>query len=194
MNDSITKLPNFKFDPILLIASMHQVERAVGWSENNQIALSCAPDDCTLSLQSAAHGAATCPSRVNGDIVREDCWYDDFHPGFRHTYFYDIWKELRQQIRYAWRMRLMKLRPKGCLSFHEDFYERYHIPIITNDRSFFFVNETNEVPWPVDGVRVPSISTFHLPADGSVYQVDTKKHHTVYNGGRTNRVHLVCSV
>jgi hypothetical protein len=131
---------------------------------------------------------------VDGKIVREDCWYDDFHPGFRHTYFYDLWKELRQEFGHVWRMRLMKLKPKDCLSFHEDFYMRFHIPIITNDRSFFFVNETNEVPWPVDGLRIPSICAYHLPADGSMYKVDTKRHHTVYNGGRTNRVHLVCSV
>ncbi len=182
-----------KFDSNRLIAAMFQVEALVGWSENNQIALSCRRANCGLSRQELAHGSATLQSLVDGEMVRDDAWYDDFIPGFKHTYFYDIWNELKEEYEKVFRMRLIKLEHKGCLSFHADFYKRYHVPIITNDRSFFFINEANEIPWITDEIRVPSIVTYHLPATGNMYSVDTMKYHTVYNGGNSDRIHLVFS-
>jgi hypothetical protein len=172
---------------------MVQVDAAVGWTENNQIALSCQRDECGLPCQELAHGSATLYSKVGGEMVRDDEWYDDFIPGFKHTYFYTIWNELKEEYGNVYRMRLMKLKYKECLSFHLDFYKRYHIPIITNDRSFLFINEANEIPWITDDIRVPGIVTYHLPAMGNMYLVDTLKYHAAYNGGNSDRIHLVFS-
>ncbi len=182
-----------QFDSNRLVAAMFQVTMDVGWSENNQIALSCRQTELEIPHQELAHGSATLQSLVEGEMVRDDSWYTEFIPGFKHTYFYDVWNELKVEYGVQ-RMRLMKLAPKEGLSFHADFYSRYHIPIITNDRAFLLINEFNEIPWIKDDVRVPSISTFHLPARGDMYWVDTTKHHTVYNGGDTDRIHLVCSL
>lgn len=194
MNNSINRLEQTFYVP-RLIAATYALVTKVDWSDNNQIGLSCEYDDRDFGTQILAHGNVTRPSREGGRIVRKDEWYDTLIPEFETTYFAEIWNKIYEQTGQVWRMRLMRLQPKGCLSFHEDFYKRLHIPIITNTRCFFFINETNEIPWLVDDdLRVPSIQTYHLPADGGLYSVDTTKHHTVYNGGNTDRIHLVCSI
>lgn len=50
-----------------------------------------------------------------------------------------------------------------------------HVPIETNPEALIIIGE-NE---------------YHLPADGSVYILDTRKPHFIYNAGVTNRTHLV---
>lgn len=193
MNNSIST-SHKRWEPVRLVAAMHQVVERVNWSHNNQISLSCRAGAQNHSVWVGAHGSAIEPSRVDGKIVRRDSDYTGFLAGFEHTYFYEIWDHMVREYGTACRMRLMKLEPKGCLSFHEDFFQRVHVPIITNDRSFFFINESNLVPWITSEIKVPSIETYHLPASGGMYLVDTKRHHTVYNGGNTARVHLVCSI
>ena len=36
--------------------------------------------------------------------------------------------------------------------------------------------------------------TFHVPTDGQVYQVETRREHTAYNAGASERVHLAISM
>lgn len=192
VNDSILKTDR-KFELVRLIAAAYQVSTAVGWAKNNQISLTCKSSERELSCQEAAHGSATLQSLVGGQMVRDDSEYTEFIAGFKHTYFYDIWNELSAEYGIH-RMRLMRLEPKGCLSFHKDFYSRYHVPIVTNDSCFVMINESRKEPWLTGDLQIPSIHTYHLPANGNMYWVDTTKRHTVYNGGDTDRIHLVCSL
>lgn len=184
----------WKFDVAKLAVAYHLLHRDIGWSDNNQLALTCA--DYELSYERAetkAHGDATQQGTVNGEVVFDDPEFDQFIPEFKYTPFYDVWSVMTDVLGVVFRMRLMMLPFKGCLSFHFDRYVRYHIPLVTNDRAFFFMNESGQFPVPRDDIRCGAMATYHLPADGSVYRADTREYHTVFNGGRQERVHLVWS-
>ena len=55
--------------------------------------------------------------------------------------------------------------------------KRHHIPIITNENVFFFVD--NE---------------FNILQEGECWEIDNKKHHRVVNAGSCDRVHLVVDI
>ena len=195
MIDSIVRLEP-KFEVARLIASMSEIVPIVGWSRNNQIALTIDDGEWERGTPFlvTSHGNATKPSREDGEIVRHDSDFKRFIMEFRATYFYHVWETMMEETDgRVCRMRLMKLDHKGCLSFHEDFCIRYHIPIVTNPRAFFWMNESGQFPIPTDDIRLGALTAYHLPADGSVFKVDTTRHHTVYNGGREPRIHLVMS-
>lgn len=195
MIDSIVRLDP-KFEIARLIAATHQAVSRVGWSANNQLALTCSFDEANSekTLQQKAHGDATKPSRSDGEITSSDSDFPVFISEFQDTYFYDVWYAMMNSVEdRICRMRLMRLQHKGCLSFHEDFCVRYHIPIVTNPRAFFFMNESGQFPIPTDDIRLGALQAYHLPADGGVFRVDTTRDHTVYNGGREERIHLVMS-
>jgi hypothetical protein len=71
--------------------------------------------------------------------------------------------------------RLMDVKPKSCYSYHVDIRKRLHIPLETNDHCWFIIDKV----------------LHHLPADGSVYLVDTMLPHTVLNCGSEIRTHIV---
>jgi len=76
-----------------------------------------------------------------------------------------------------YRTRLMLLPDKRNYSWHLDYSARLHIPLITNESCFFIIEEQK----------------YYLPADGSVYWVDTTKWHTFVNANRNEfmRSHIV---
>jgi len=71
--------------------------------------------------------------------------------------------------------RLMDVKSKTCYSYHSDIRKRLHIPLETNDHCWFIIDE----------------KLHHLPADGSVYLVDTMLPHTFINCGSDIRTHVV---
>ena len=74
------------------------------------------------------------------------------------------------------RTRIMIMKPKTCLSIHQDPAKRIHIPIETNENSFLMIDQY----------------AHHLFADGSAYLCDTTRPHTAINAGLDgNRMHLV---
>jgi hypothetical protein len=72
------------------------------------------------------------------------------------------------------RTRIFVSTPKTCLSWHYDRLPRIHIPIQTDPGCIMIVE--NEA--------------MHLEA-GSIYRVDTRKHHSAMNGSKLNRIHIV---
>jgi len=72
------------------------------------------------------------------------------------------------------RTRIFVSNPKTCLSWHHDRLPRIHIPIQTDPGCIMIVE--NEA--------------MHLEA-GSIYRVDTRKHHSAMNGSKLNRIHIV---
>jgi len=80
------------------------------------------------------------------------------------------------------RVRFMRLLPNRGLSVHKDTSVRYHL-----------VLETNQYSYIAQGLDQSGIRAVchHIPADGYFYKVDTTKEHFVYNGGKTDRIHLV---
>jgi hypothetical protein len=73
------------------------------------------------------------------------------------------------------RARVMRMKPKTCYSYHQDYSKRLHIPLITNESCFLIVDK----------------EVMHLPADGKVYIIDTTKYHTAVNASFEFRTHIV---
>jgi len=78
-----------------------------------------------------------------------------------------------------YRTRYMSLPSITCYGYHKDSSPRIHIPITTNENCFFLVDE----------------QLIRLPADGSVYWVDTRYPHTFVNANphvsKFTRIHLI---
>ena len=72
------------------------------------------------------------------------------------------------------RTRIMRMKPKTCLSYHYDRTWRVHVPLITNSKCFLLLDGT----------------AYHVPADGA-YKVNTTKYHTAINASFEARTHLV---
>lgn len=191
MSGSITRVETEPFDMVQLIIAMTAMVDRAGWSDNNQIALSHLPGEGADSF----HGLATQASRQGGEVVMHDNAFNHFNAYATQSYFYTVWTRMLAELGSIYRMRLIKLPPRSCLSFHEDFHVRYHVPIQTNAACFHFVNEAGFMPMALGGdlVRVVGMSTYHMRADGTVYRLDTEKKHTAYNGGNKDRIHLVFS-
>ena len=75
----------------------------------------------------------------------------------------------------VYRARLMKLKPRSNYTYHQDYTKRFHIPLITNDKCFFVIDE----------------KVIRYPADGNYYIVDTTKLHTAINASTENRIHII---
>ena len=74
------------------------------------------------------------------------------------------------------RSRWMRLNPKTCLSLHWDPDEfRFHIPVKTNDKCFFVVDDI----------------CYRMPEVGSLYLLNTTKLHTAVNASFETRDHIV---
>lgn len=97
--------------------------------------------------------------------------FSDFNSQFAGTCFEHVHEELARRFPIG-RMRVLSKGLYNCNSWHRDPEPRLHIPIATNPGSLFVVN----------------YHVTHLPADGSVYFIDTQGYHTVLNGGDTRRV------
>jgi hypothetical protein len=82
------------------------------------------------------------------------------------------------------RIRLMRLNPNQGLSVHRDNSIRYHLVLETNQYAYIAQGH---------GYSRATLraSCFHIPSDGHFYKVDTTNEHFVYNGGKTERIHLV---
>ena len=76
------------------------------------------------------------------------------------------------------RARIMRMKPKTCLSYHYDPTPRIHIPIITSPSCFLLIDK----------------KAHYLKANGSAYLVDTTKWHTAINASFDSRTHLVGNI
>ena len=74
-----------------------------------------------------------------------------------------------------YRVRLMRLKSKTCYTYHNDWGTRFHLPIITNDKCFFVIEDI--------------VSRY--PADGNFYMIDVSKTHTAINASLKDRIHLI---
>lgn len=89
---------------------------------------------------------------------------------------------LNEQSFFPCRARFTILKPGGGTRFHQDYPDwlygvRLHIPIITNENSFFEYE---------GGFKK------NLKADGTAYLLKINKTHRVFNNGTEDRVHFLC--
>lgn len=111
--------------------------------------------------------------------------YTEFNESFKKTYFYEIYKQLKQIYRIG-RCRIMVLAPGKSLKWHRDLEHRIHIPIITGPGALMTFEDKNKT--------TPTYFTAHFPASGHSYIVDVRGMHTALNGNKDDRIHLLINV
>jgi hypothetical protein len=96
--------------------------------------------------------------------------FNQINPFFKNTLFEKLIKKYDLK-----RTRLMWMGNYACYSMHTDLSPRIHIPLITNDQSYFVFRQG----------LVKNLSL------GFVYWIDTTKKHTAINGSDEWRLHVV---
>jgi len=95
---------------------------------------------------------------------------------FVDTLFEEVYRALEKNYVLG-RVRIMNLHSKNCLTWHKDNSIRVHYPIKTQEGCLMIID--NEVK--------------HLEKN-TWYRTNTLKHHTVLNGSKEDRLHLVATV
>lgn len=99
--------------------------------------------------------------------------FTELNDVFVGTVFEDIFELLTCKYHMG-RIRLMRMTPKTCLTWHTDITKRIHLPITTNEDCFMILDNEKH----------------HIPA-GEWSMVDTTIPHTAVNASLYNRVHIV---
>lgn len=95
---------------------------------------------------------------------------------FKNTSFEKIYVALEKKYVLG-RVRIMNLLPKTCLTWHKDSTTRVHYPMLTHEGCFMVIQ---------DEVK-------HLPVN-TWWHTDTSVKHTVFNGSKKNRYHIVAAI
>ena len=200
INDDLVRLLPIKFDSERLRADLTHILSSVNINSvdinrTGQLCLTYAPKrnfhpdgpwyQGTGSLRtqmSLQGGDELIKTVLKNPLTEAD--FTDFIPDFVDTYFYDVWKKLKEFGQsYTFgrfdigRMRIVRLNPCECLTWHRDVTARIHIPIVTNKESRIVITD-----------RV-----YHLP-EGFTYLVQTIYNHSAFNGGAEKRYNLLISI
>lgn len=108
------------------------------------------------------------------NLAEED--FDTLCTQFIGTAFEQVYRALEERFNLG-RVRIMNLAPKTCLTWHTDTSVRVHYPIKTQEGCYMVIE--NEVK--------------HLPQNTWWY-TNTLVNHTVFNGSREHRLHLVAAI
>jgi hypothetical protein len=92
---------------------------------------------------------------------------------FKGTIFEDLYEKLKQKHNIG-RLRIMKMNPRNCLSWHQDTTPRLHI-VLNSQKGNFMVIE--------DEIR-------HLP-QYTCWITETTNNHTAFNSSKDMRIHIV---
>lgn len=95
---------------------------------------------------------------------------------FKGTTFETIYNILDQKYVLG-RVRLMRLNPKKCLSWHTDDSLRLHFPLLTQEGCMMIIED----------------EVMHL-SKNKWYMADTTKKHTAINSSKSSRIHLVAVI
>ena len=179
---------NIKFDIVKLRDALDQILKIRGFDTSlgiphfAAIPLTQIPGDPDSVKGNKARGVYwTKPDssgqEVSRDVKIDESQYTEFIKEFEHTYFKEVFDELRKHYKLG-RVRLLLKEPRSTLSWHRDPEPRLHIPIHTNPGCLMVIDKAAQ----------------HMPADGSVWITNNVKYHNAFNGGEENRVHLVACV
>lgn len=172
------KLPQFDLYSELNVMLANNI---VDWKSLGQICLNTTPD----KLDCFRHGVGSLyfdwskqengkpsirPVELNENDFSELCTV------FYNTVFEEVFDILKSKYNVG-RVRLMKSKPKTCLTWHTDTSKRLHYPITTHEGCLMIIE--NEVK--------------HLPAN-TWWLTNTLVKHTALNASTEDRIHLVASV
>lgn len=113
---------------------------------------------------------------VRPTIKLEEKDFTEFCKPFQGTLFEDVYKALDSKY-FLGRVRIMKSKPKTCLTWHYDDNPRVHFVMKTQPGCFMvFQNEVK-----------------HLP-EHTWWWTNTFLFHTAFNGSKEDRYHLVATI
>lgn len=111
-----------------------------------------------------------------------------FNEEFQETYIHQVYLSLEEQIeKKLGRVRIMRLNPKDSYIWHRDKGERYHMAIDTHRSATLTCSQAS-------GQTIVNPTTDHIPADGSVWYLNTDAMHIAANPAGMVRYHLVFNV
>jgi len=167
-----------------MIEDVYSIINTVGWGTYNQIGLNYRPN-ATNTWTDAVGGLFDRTTKQRIGYEKDFTVYNKIP-----SYLLKQFNLLKQQENCNFgRIRLMRLTPRSGLSVHQDYETRYHFVVDTNPKSFFCFNTGDTTNLNVQA------HCYHIPKDGQWYHIDTKQTHWVYNGGDTDRIHLViCAI
>ena len=116
-------------------------------------------------------------TKVKKSYVATENDFPEIIEEIKSTYFYNVYNTLSTEFKIG-RMRIMRMKPWTCLTWHHDSSKRLHIPIISNPGNRLVITDT----------------CYQLIADGSVYLVDTTQDHSAFNGGLEDRYNLLITL
>lgn len=171
-----------EFDQNRLIFELNVLVKKIPFDENAQICLTHRENSLNPYYEGCGslyyEGNYTTGTKTKRNDSLTEGEFNIFNIELYSTYFYDIYNTWSKNFNIG-RLRLMKLNRKICLTWHKDNEKRIHLPIITDEKCKFVVED----------------NVFHLPANGNSFIIDTTKYHTVFNGSsELERVHLVGSL
>jgi hypothetical protein len=172
-----------KSDVQLMNDSLSEILSITEWGPLNQIGL-----NYRAGTSDTWHDAAgSLYDKQSGNFISDEYAFKQWNK--LPKYLSDQLRSLvdKQKFKIG-RVRFMRLLPKTGLSVHQDRESRYHFVLKTNPRAYI----AHEVIKKIESSDVNMTGiTYHLPADGQWYKVDTRQVHYVYNGGDEERIHLV---
>lgn len=181
------KLPII-FDEQKLIQALDQVVFIAPWDaigNHNQICLTKKKNEKVPECYYEGNGGIYRTMVDGQEVIRQqeldEKDYDTFIPELEHTYFKEVYDTLRDYV-FKWdavlgRVRLLRARPRVCLSWHRDPEARIHVPLVTNIGAKLVIE--NEVK--------------HLPV-GRAWYTNTVNYHSQFNGGESDRIHFVATI
>tara|TARA_B100002019_G_scaffold180127_1_gene155541 strand:+ start:2663 stop:3163 length:501 start_codon:yes stop_codon:yes gene_type:complete len=95
---------------------------------------------------------------------------DFIYPLFNMPYVNSLMEKFKM-----YRTRVITLMPHTCYKYHTDVQKRLHIPVLTNDKCMFIIED----------------EVYRFPSDGNAYLIDTTRRHTAINASNEKRTHIV---
>tara|TARA_B100000035_G_scaffold218035_1_gene186969 strand:- start:722 stop:1306 length:585 start_codon:yes stop_codon:yes gene_type:complete len=110
------------------------------------------------------------------EIVYQESDFNVLCTQFVDTGFETVYNALQKMFDLG-RVRIMKSKPKTCLSWHADDHPRVHFPMQTQEGCYMVIDDTSK----------------HLE-ECKWYYTNTILPHTAFNGSGKDRIHLVATI
>ena len=185
-----TELDLPKYDTLLVELEQLLSSNVLSWGEQNQICLNSIPNfehdfhkgvgsllfDWNNSKIDSVNGIDNVSNLLRKSEPLTESSFTVMCSQFKGTIFETVYNMLNQHYILG-RVRLVHLKPKTCLSWHNDTTPRLHYPLLTQEGCFLVIED----------------EVMHLSSN-TWYMADTIKSHTAFNSSRNSRIHLVAVI
>lgn len=179
-NFEYVRLPSYEglFDELQHMLSSGELTMSDG-ELSQQLCLNCVENNNDFlfgagSLYRKYHNDKEIQVRVQDAKLEQD--FTSLCSVFQGTGFEDLYDTLTEKY-YVGRVRVIKLKPRSCLSWHRDTHMRLHYPLKTNEGCKMIVGD----------------ETMHM-SPHNWWKMNTLKWHTAINAGDQDRYHIVTTI